>query len=223
MDIITLLSKGTLKLFKVDKIIKLYNQKDYTIIEDRIKNTRNKDIKITQEDIKQLAENGALIFWSGFLEYAIVLLIACYLNIFLTTFLIMNTFTILRLLAGGVHMSTFNKCFAVMIILFLTLGYLVNQVQINFLCLNVGFIWCIIMAINYAPQERADKSDKDCNNGNKMKHRSIIFIISSYIICLIFIHNQLISSSIFAGVMLEIFTITPIGTKLFQWIDIKKV
>jgi len=227
MDIVTGLSKITLKLLRADKIIKSYDQNDYSYVENKIKNIRNKEVRINQEDVKQLVENGMLMFWSEILKFVVILLIAYFMNTFLATFLIMTIFTILRASAGGVHMSTINKCFAIMIGLFLSLGYIVNNILLTPLFLamffNLGFIWSILMAVKYAPQERPDKSDKDCDNGNKMKYRSIRLIIISCIVSLIFIHNQLVSLSVFVGVLLEIFTITPLGTKLFQWIDNKKV
>jgi len=227
MDIITKWSKFTLKLINVDKIIESYDVKDCIDVENKIKNIRNKDVKINRTDVRQLAENGALIFWSEILKYVIVLSIAYCINIFLSTFLIMSIFTTLRASAGGVHMSTVNKCFAVMIVLFLSLGYIVSQIYINTLIIipiiTLGFVWSLVMAIKYAPQERPDKSDKDCNTGNKMKHRTIAYIIVSCVTSLIFIHNQLISLSIFTGTLLEILTITPIGAKIFQRLDNKKV
>jgi len=227
MDIITKWSKFTLKLINIDKIIESYDVKDCIDVENKIKNIRNKDVKINRTDVKQLAENGALIFWSEILKYVIVLSIAYCINIFLPTFLIMSIFTTLRASAGGVHMSTVNKCFAVMIVLFLSFGYIVSQIYINALIIipiiTLGFIWSLVMAIKYAPQERPNKSDKDCNNGNKMKHRTIAYIIVSCVTSLIFINDQLISLSIFTGTLLEILTITPIGAKVFQWLDNKKV
>jgi len=233
MDLITSLSKRTANFInKHDLINKTFTQEDYIYVENLIKKYRPKKekVKITSKLIKQLAENGAMIFYGELFKYLIVLSIAYCLDILLPTFLIMNVFSSLRALAGGVHMSTFNKCFAVMISFFLSLGYIVSQMHISVLLMiasmSIGFIWSIVTAIKYAPQERSDKSDKDCDNGNKMKHRTIIFIVFSFIISsLIYIFTQqyIISISIIVGVLLEMFTISPVGTKIFQWIDGKKV
>ena len=224
MDIVTGLSKITLKLLRADKIIKSYDQNDYSYVENKIKNIRNKEVRINQEDVKQLVENGMLMFWSEILKFVVILLIAYFMNTFLATFLIMTIFTILRASAGGVHMSTINKCFAIMIGLFLSLGYIVNNVLLTPLFLamffNLGFIWSILMAVKYAPQERPDKSDKDCDNGNIKKHRSILFVTVCCVISIVlFKSHQIISVSIFFGVLLEVFTITSVGTRFFKWID----
>jgi accessory gene regulator B len=230
MDLITSLSKKTINFIdKHDLINKTFTQSDYTYIENLIRKYRPKSeyVKITSDHVRQLAENGIMIFYGELFKYLIVLSIAYCLNIFLPTFIIMNTFSALRGLAGGVHMSTFNKCFVVMIVFFLSLGYLVTSIHINIPIIIIsiisGYIWSIIIAYKYAPQERPNKSDKDCENNNKMKHRTIIFIVLSSIISVMFIHNQLISISIFTGVLLEMFTITSIGTRLFNFIDGKKV
>lgn len=227
MDIITKCTEVTWKVLDLDEVIDSFTQKEYRIAEKILKFFKGKDIKIGKEQAREVTENGLIHFWGEFFKCLIVLTIACYLDIFLSTFLIMNTFSVLRALAGGVHMSTFNKCFTVMIVFFLSLGYVVNNIQtssmIIFVFLTLGLIWNIIMAYKYSPQERPDKTDKDCNNGNKMKHRTIKFIIISYILCLLFIHNLLVSLSIFTGIILEMFTITPIGIKIFQWIDKGKV
>lgn len=223
MDLITWLANTSYRLLDVDEVAESFEQRHFQIAERFIKKFRGKDVKANVEIVKQLAKNGLLNFWSEVTKYTIVLLIATKLNIFLPVFLIMNIFSSLRWVAGGVHMSTFNKCFAVMIFFFLSLGYLVTNVDLNTIhtatFLTIGLIWSIYIAYKYAPQERIDKSDKDCENGNKMKHKTILIIIICYLISLLFMYNQLISLSIFTGILLEMFTITPIGTKLFQWID----
>jgi len=234
MDIITSLSKGTINFINKHNLIdKTFTQEDYTYVENIIKKYRPKKepIKITSEHVKQLAENGAIIFYGELFKYLIVLSIAWCMNILIPTFFIMNVFSSLRALAGGVHMSTFNKCFAVMIGFFLSLGYMVNQIHtihlmIVVLIFTVCFGWSIIIALKYAPQERLDKSDKDCNNGNIMKYRTTVFIIVSFVISMIlilFTQKYIIGVSIYVGVLLEMITITPAGTRLFQWIDGKKV
>jgi len=230
MDIITSLSKRTINFInKHDLIDKTFTREDYAYVENTIKKYRHKEVKITSEHVKQLAENGAIIFYGELFKYLIVLSIAYFLNILLATFFIMNTFSALRGLAGGVHMSTFNKCFAVMIGCFLSLGYIVISIH-NTLFITgiftIGVIWSIIIALKYAPQERPDKTDKDCDNGNKMKYRTVAFIIVSFVISMIlilFTEKYIIGISIFVGVLLEMMTITPVGTKFFQWVDGKKV
>ena len=231
MDIITLLSKKTINFInKHDLIDKTFTQEDYTYVENIIKKYRPKKepIKITSDHVKQLAENGAIIFYGELFKYLIVLSIAWCFGIFLETFLIMNTFSFLRGLAGGIHMSTFNKCFGVMIGCFLSLGYMVSQtynMQFIIGIFTIGFIWSIYVAIKYAPQERPDKTDKDCDNGNKIKHRTIVFIIVSFVISMILIlltQKYIIGISIFVGVLLEVFTISPVGTRLFKFIDNEK-
>ena len=232
MDIITSLSKKTINFInKHDLIDKTFTQEDYTYVENIIKKYRPKKepIKITSDHVKQLAENGAIIFYGELFKYLIVLSIAWCMNILLPTFFIMNTFSALRGLAGGVHMSTIGKCFAMMVLFFLSLGYIVNSIHNTpFIAgvLTIGFIWSIYIAQKYSPQERPDKTDKDCDNGNKMKYRTIAFIVVSFIISMIlilFTQKYIIGISIFAGILLEMITITPGGTKLFQFIDGKKV
>jgi len=234
MDIITSLSKRTINFInKHDLIDKTFTQEDYTYIENLIKKYRPKkeSIRITSDHVKQLAENGAIIFYGELFKYLIVLSIAWCLNILIPTFFIMNTFSSLRGLAGGVHMSTFNKCFAVMLGCFLSLGYVVSQIYIGYMVYIIGiflvcFGWSIIIALKYAPQERHDKTDKDCNNGNKMKYRTIWFIVISFVasmILILFTQKHIIGISIFTGVLLEMMTIAPWGTKIFKFIDGKKV
>jgi len=226
MDIITSLSKKTINFInKHDLIDKTFTQEDYTYVENIIKKYRHKEVKITSDHVKQLAENGAIIFYGELFKYLIVLSIAYFLNILLPTFFIMNTFSSLRGLAGGVHMSTFNKCFAVMIGCFLSLGYMVSSVHnVPFIAgiLITGLIWSIYIALKYAPQERSDKTDKDCDNGDKMKYRTVAFIIVSFVISMIlilFTQKYIIGVSIFVGVLLEMVTITPTGTRFFLWFD----
>jgi len=117
-----------------------------------------------------------------------------------------------------------------MVLFFLSLGYMISILHINTLVLIIGIslgsIWSIYIAKKYSPQERPDKSDKDCTRGNIKKHTTIKFIKMSYIISMLlilFTQKDIIGISIFTGVLLEMITITPWGTKFFQWIDGKKV
>lgn len=230
MDLITLSSKGTINFInKHDLINKTFTRERYLYIENLIKKYRHKDVKITENHIKELVENGLMILFGELFKYLIVLSIAWVLGIFLSTFMIMNSFSLLRRIAGGVHMSTFNKCFAVMILFFLALGYsasLLYNICATVVFIVLGFIWSMVMAIKYAPQEREDKSDKDCDNGNVMKRRTKIFIVLFFIISMmlvLFTNQYTIGIGIFVGMLLEIFTITPMGTKIFRYIDNKKV
>jgi len=224
MDFITYLTKGTLNVFNINtnKINEVLNKDHYSTINDLIKKHRKKEIQSNAERIFQLVENGITLTYSEILKYVIVLLIAkclC-LGISLPVFFVMTIFTILRVSAGGVHLSTFNKCFGAMIICFLSLGWIVTQIHIDYLYLIIGYTISIYLTYKYAPQEREDKSDKDCDNGNVKKHRSILFVTVCCFLSVVLLNShQIISTSVFFGVLLEIFTITSIGARFFKWID----
>jgi len=224
MDFITCLTKVTLNIFNINtnKINEVLNEDHYSTINNLIKKHRKKEIQSTAEHVFQLVENGITLTYSEILKYIIVLLIAkclC-LGISLPVFFIMTIFTILRVFAGGTHLSTFNKCFGAMIICFLSLGWVVTKIHINYLYLIFGYIISIYLAYKYAPQEREDKSDKDCDNGNIKKYRSILFVTVCCFFSVVLLNShQIISTSIFFGVLLEISTITPIGARFFKWID----
>jgi len=224
MDFITYLTKKTLNVFNIniDIINEVLNNEHYSKINNLIKKHRNKEIQSNAEHVFQLVENGITLAYSEILKYVIVLFIAKYLclGISLPVFFIMNIFTILRTSAGGVHLSTFNKCFGAMIICFLSLGWIATQIHINYLYLIIGYTISVYLAYKYAPQEREDKSDKDCDNGNIKKHRSILFVTVCCFLSVVLLNShQIISASVFFGVLLEIFTITPIGSRFFKWID----
>ena len=224
MDFITTLTKKTLNKFNINinTINEVLNKDHYSTINNLIKKHRKQEIKTNAEHIFQLVENGLTLAYSEILKYLIVLLIAkclC-LGISLPVFFVMTFFTILRVSAGGTHLSSFNKCFGAMIFCFLSLGWVVTQMYISYLHLIIGYIISLYLAYKYAPQEREDKSDKDCDNGNVKKYRSVLFIVlCSVLSIMLFKSHQIISVSIFFGILLEIFTITPIGTRFFKWID----
>lgn len=224
MDFITFLTKKTLTKFNINTntINKVFSNDHYSTINNLILKYRKREIQTNSEHIFQLVNNGITLAYSEILKYVIVLLIAkclC-LGITLPTFIIMTIFTILRIFAGGVHLSTFNKCFGAMIFCFLSLGWIVNHIHISYMHIIIGYVISLYSAYRYAPQEREDKSDRDCDNGNIKKHRSILFVVVCLIVSsILFKSHQIISVSIYFGVLLEVFTIIPIGTKLFKWID----
>ena len=223
MDLITYLSKKTINIINKLKIIELFDLNDYIYVENLIKKYRkkkDKEIKITEIEIRQLVENGLLIFWSEIIKCIIVLTIAKCLGIFWQTFLIMNIFSALRALAGGVHFNTFNKCFIAMIFFFLSLGYLSSQIHMNFLTINIVYALSMIFAYKFAPNERPDKTDKDYKNGNKRKMLVMMFIyICLLIVSMLYYYNTLITNAITIGVLLEMVTVTPWGIKFFKWLD----
>lgn len=224
MDFITLLTEKTLNIFNINfnTINNILSKEHYLKIDNLILKLRKQKIQTNAEHIFQLVEKSIIAIYSEILKYLLVLLIATCLclGIVLPTFIVMTLFTLLRSFAGGVHLSTFNKCFGAMILCFLSLGWVVTQIHIYYEYLIIGYLFCLYLAYKYAPQEREDKSDKDCDHGNVKKHRSIIFVTLCFIISIIlFNSHQMISIGIFFGILLEIFTITPIGTRFFKLVD----
>lgn len=224
MDFITYLKDKTLKIFNVNvnTINEVLNTGHYSKINNLIEKHRKRKIETNAEHILQLAEHGIITVYSEIFKFLIVLLLARCLNmgILLTTFFVMTIFTLFRRYAGGVHLSTFNKCFGAMIIFFISLGWLATKIHINYTYLIIGYIISLYFTDRYAPLERKDKSDKDYDNGNVKKHKSMRFVILTCMLSIVlFKSHEIISTSIFLGVLLETSTFIPIGTKLFKWID----
>lgn len=222
MDLITSLSRKTLDYFDVENIINdTFTEKTYLFIQKIVRFIRKKDIIVTKDNIMQLAEFGLIGVYSDFFKFVIVLSIAYWLNIFLPTFLIMNIFSLLRGFAGGNHMSTFNKCFALMIFSFISLGVLISKVNINIEYIIISYIFSLIYAWKYAPMEREDKTDKDCDNGNRFKKITIALVLLGLIVSIaLYISNYTeIANSIAFGVLLEMMTVTPWGIKFFTRLD----
>lgn len=172
----------------------------------------------------------AFLIIIGELAKAVILFsVALLLGVFTPMLLIFFTFGSLRTLAGGYHMDTYDKCLLVTMVLFISAALIARH---TYMCWNTTGLAILIaftiisglyVLVRYAPKDTPNKPITDPNHINKLKFMSIIylFILATITSILTAFKINTYVLSICFGILLELFTITPIGHKFFEAIKCK--
>jgi accessory gene regulator B len=132
----------------------------------------------------------------------------------------------LRMLAGGYHFDTYGKCLLVTLALVITAA-LISQYTYSYwsiasivLFLILVFAFSFYMLIKYAPKDTPTKPITDPAAIMKYKKLSISYLGLLLIPCsiLMFFNLKMQVMAISFGVLLEVFTITPVGHSFFNMI-----
>jgi accessory gene regulator B len=189
-----------------------------------------KEIKLI---INQVKEYKSIIFTDDFkINYYIAqalygdmskviltLLISLLLGMFYECLIIIISFGLLRILSGGFHAKTFNSCFIITVGTYLIASGLAKYLlhyNLDWLVYLITTIVLIGVLILYAPRFVTEESE---SKKKKYKIFSIIYTAICFLISLV--ANKIIAIPIFVGIILQTFLLTPVGYKLFNWLDHK--
>ena len=164
---------------------------------------------------------GALV--KGVLLVAITLL----LRTLVPTVIAVFTFSALRMLAGGYHMDTYGKCIATSLGLFVVAGlidkYTYQYWGIIFVIafVAVSFIIGMMIILKYAPKDTPNKPITKPEEIRKFKNLSITYMFAWLILASVLVYSKLdlYVLAICFGMLLEIFTVSPLGHNFFDRIS----
>lgn len=186
----------------------------------------NHFMKVLEEDHKKRAiYYFAFQVIIGALVKGIVLVsLGLLLDMLLPLSLLVLVFCSLRLLAGGYHMDTYGKCLLVSMALFVSGGAIAKYTytywsgQALLLLFSLTSVYALYCIIKYAPKDTPNKPITDPVEIKKFKSLSLIYISAWAVVIslLIYFDKTLFALSIDFGVLLEVFTLTPIGHKFFD-------
>lgn len=168
-------------------------------------------------------------------EILILAMVSLLLGIFVPALIISLTFTSLRLIAGGYHMDTYSKCLYVSLGLFIAAA-LIDQHTYTYWtvsCLTaliaVTALVGLYTLVRYAPKDTPNKPITNPRQIRRLKTLSLIYLfiwLTSSLALLAHGCNMWVISLSF-GILLEFFSISPIGHRFFDMIkvtfDSKKV
>lgn len=158
-----------------------------------------------------------------------VLVSGLLLGILIPELLIVFVFCSLRMLAGGHHMNTYEKCISVSLILFSSTGLIAKHIYIycNFshiiLLTALSFIFGLYALTRYAPKDNPNKRITDPKEIKKFKTLSIIYLFTWLGVTMLLFKNNLnlYAISLCFGLLLETATVTPTWHKIFEIINEK--
>ncbi len=185
---------------------------------------------------QQLNENHQKrhIFYYGFqmiigelVKTVILVIVSLLLGTFVPTLVVLLTFGLLRLAAGGYHMDTYGKCMVTSIGLFVAAGAIAQYTHqfwnpyVIFAFLALSFVVGLPVLIKWAPGDTPNKPITRPEQIRRLKNISIIYTFVWIIISLIlfyFGHYKFVIATTF-GYILEVFTVSPAGYRFFDMIS----
>jgi len=169
---------------------------------------------------------GLQVIIGAIVKVIILFVLALVTDTLLTTFLMTLVFASLRSIAGGYHMDTFGKCLGVSISMFMVFSIIARytyQYWNDYQILIFGVItvfFSLFSIYKWAPSDNPNRPITQPSEIKKFKRLSIIYLAICTIICFILIYTKLymIFLSIAFGLILEIFSITPVGHTFFDFV-----
>ncbi|SKC40314.1 accessory gene regulator ArgB-like protein [Maledivibacter halophilus] len=190
---------------------------------DSISNYMAKELKYDDEK-REILSYGLQVFLGDLAKTISMLVLAYFLNIFITTLVVMISFVFFRRIIGGTHADTYNKCYFVSVLLILLLGKVGEIVDLKFtqitILILIVYILAVIATILWIPAGTEKKMIKNKATRKKIKIETMILltfwaILISYLNSLE-LFKYVISSLL--GVALAFFFTTPLG---YRFMDFK--
>lgn len=163
----------------------------------------------------------------GILTKTLALLLFSYIfGIFRTTIGCVISFVIIRYFGGGIHLSTYNRCFAVGVMMFLALGKAATiqlSTSISVMFLVISIILGIIIICKWVPAGTEKKKITELKQKIQQKKKTALTLTVLSITSLYFIKVKLLndSFSLLLGTSSSLFLITPWGYKVIHVLDNK--
>lgn len=179
---------------------------------------------------KRILYFGFQAIYGDLIKFAIIIFVSLLLQSFLPVLTIALTFAFLRRYAGGFHMDTEVKCIIGSLCLFVIPGTIISKIQFEinifiFIAINtIVLTICLFLLLKYSPKDCINRpiDDSEAIIFKRKSIRDFIVLILISII-LVFLGRTNLSLSIIIGIILEIFTIVPIGYRFFELISSLKV
>lgn len=188
--------------------------------------------------MKQKGENHEKrrIYYYGFqivigaiVKFLVLFFLALITDTILPAFLMSIVFATLRMLAGGYHMDTYGRCLAISIAMFIGFSIVAKYTYSIFDIYQIIIFAVITIACSgfcfykWAPSDNPNRPITEPSEIKKFKRLSIIYLFIWTLVAIVLIYFKLymLFLAIAFAVLLEVFSITPLGHKFFD--GIKKV
>jgi len=167
---------------------------------------------------------GFYIVFASLVKGTILISVALLLGILIPALLIVAVFGSLRMLAGGFHFDTLGRCLYISLGLFLTAALISQYTYQYWNTLSVTIFFILVFAtslyvlIKYAPKDTPTKPITDPVEIMKFKKLSIIYLCIWLVACIILtvLNLNLYVIAMSFGVLLEIFSVSPVGHAFFN-------
>lgn len=188
------------------------------IISKQIAKYFSSKLNLSQEEISSIDYGCQVIIYILF-EMLSIILLSYFLNIFWPVVISTLVFLILRPFAGGIHMPSYFLCYIFSLIVFITIGCLVNLINIPARYLINWLVFVFILSLflinKYAPADTAIQPIKDPLRRRELKTISLIIVICWFLLSLAIMfsfanyYNLLFAGSL--GLLAETLALHPLA------------
>ncbi|OOM79825.1 accessory gene regulator B family protein [Clostridium sp. BL-8] len=167
----------------------------------------------SSEDDLEKIYYGIQIFWINILKFILLFITAYLLGVLRYTFTAFVIFAILRTFASGVHANSTLQCIIINYILFLGNVYLSLNITLNLNIRTIIYVISFALLLLYSPADTEERPLISKKLRKILKIKSILVIITFYIITLFIVSNEYINLITFS-ILEETIVITPMAYKL---------
>lgn len=171
---------------------------------------------------------GLELLLGEIIKWIVLLGLAGMLGLLREVVIICASAGILRLASGGEHCNEYYRCLIGGTIWFLLLGWGVSWLNTLLTGENLIIIAGIVFVLSayllwlYAPGDTANKPIDDEDESRKFKRLSLLVALC-YLVVMIgtaqFSAAQFVSLTVAAGMLAQVFTVTPLGYTFLHWVD----
>ncbi|HHV58896.1 MAG TPA: accessory gene regulator B family protein [Clostridiaceae bacterium] len=157
-------------------------------------------------------------------KLTLLAVISAVLGVFFPAVVILFTFALLRIIAGGVHLDTFGKCITSSLILIIT-GGLISRYTFEYwpfellaAFLAIVFLSSLFIMIKWAPADSPNKPITKPEEIKKFKTWSIVFVLAwgALVSLLVAFNLHMYAIATGYGLIMQSFTVTPAGYRWFE-------
>jgi len=179
------------------------------------------------EDQIEVYEYSINFYFGMVIKGSLLIALASILGVLVASLVTMLTFGTLRLIGGGYHFQEFKSCLVISLLQFLSTALIAQHTyyywsQTNILSLLIfSIISSIYIIIRYVPRDTINKPIVEPFEIRKFKRWSLYYLLSWTVTMTIFIiigWKLIILSSCF-GLLLELFSISKMGFRLYSFLE----
>jgi len=170
---------------------------------------------------------GFQIVIGSLVKVVSLIAISLLLGTLMPTLAILLAFVLLRIIAGGYHMDTYGKCIAASDTLFAIAG-IISRYTYEYwttwqaaILIGITFTLGSCVLYRWAPKDTPNKPITKPEKIKRLKTLSMVYMAAWLLIAsaLLYYNLRLYVLAASFGVLIELFTITPLGTGFFDFLS----
>jgi len=181
----------------------------------------------TVEDQIEVFTYGFMVIWGFIFKIILMVSLAYIFNIIIPIIILTLTFSSLRIIAGGYHLKTYNRCMIISALQFIVSALIIKHTYQYWPIQNIYSLlfFCVLTTLyiifRYIPRDTPNKPIIDPLQIKKFKRWSLYYLIAWTVVMTIFllfnVHIIVIASCF--GLLLELFSVGRIGQSIYSKLD----